>query len=101
MSQNHARTKTQIRLLSQKLADTVGREIFASLERGDQEDIFEQMLVNLYNCYTLNGSMKSWCGTTFHVIETLLSKLEKTINQKKCTQPRNSTDGHKTSRPSP
>ena len=38
MSQNHARTKIQIRLLSQKLADTVGREIFASLERGDQED---------------------------------------------------------------
>jgi len=87
MSQNHARTKTQIRLLSQKLADTVGREIFASLERGDQEDIFEQMLKNLYNCYRLNIYMKSWCGTTFHVIETLLSKLEKTMNQKNTLNP--------------
>jgi len=76
MSQNHARTKTQIKLLSEKLTDTVGKEIFAPLERKDQEDFFEQMLVNLYNCYTLNGSMKSWCGTTFHVIETLLSKLD-------------------------
>jgi hypothetical protein len=87
MSQNHARTKTQIRLLSQKLADTVGREIFASLERGDQEDIFEQVLTNLYNCYRLNIYMKSWCGTTFHVIETLLSKLEKTMNQKNTLNP--------------
>jgi hypothetical protein len=87
MSQNHARTKIQIRLLSQKLADTVGREIFASLERGDQEDIFEQMLTNLYNCYRLNIYMKSWCGTTFHVIETLLSKLEKTMNQKNTLNP--------------
>jgi hypothetical protein len=87
MSQNHARTKTQIRLLSQKLADTVGREIFASLERGDQEDIFEQVLTNLYNCYRLNIYMKSWCGTTFHVIEALLSKLEKTMNQKNTLNP--------------
>jgi hypothetical protein len=87
MSQNHARTKTQIRLLSQKLADTVGKEIFASLERGDQEDIFEQVLTNLYNCYRLNIYMKSWCGTTFHVIETLLSKLEKTMNQKNTLNP--------------
>jgi hypothetical protein len=87
MSQNHARTKIQIRLLSQKLADTVGREIFASLERGDQEDIFEQVLTNLYNCYRLNIYMKSWCGTTFHVIETLLSKLEKTMNQKNTLNP--------------
>ena len=77
MIQHHERTQTQIKLLSQKLADTVGKEIFASLERGDREDIFEQMLTNLYNCYRLNSSMKSWCGTTFHVIETLLSKLEK------------------------
>jgi hypothetical protein len=87
MSQNHARTKTQIRLLSQKLADTVGKEIFASLERGDQEDIFEQVLTNLYNCYRLNIYMKSWCGTTFHVIEALLSKLEKTMNQKNTLNP--------------
>jgi hypothetical protein len=101
MSQNHARTKTQIKLLSEKLTEAVGKEIFASLERGDQEDIFEQMLTNLYNCYRLNIYMKSWCGTTFHVIETLLSKLEKNNELKKCTQPRNSTDGHKTSRPSP
>ena len=77
MIQHHERTETQIRLLSQKLADTVGKEIFASLERGDREDIFEQMLTSLYYSYRLNGSMKSWCGTTFHVIETLLSKLEK------------------------
>jgi hypothetical protein len=76
MIQHHERTQTQIRLLSQKLADTVGREIFASLGRGDQEDIFEQMLKNLYNCYRLNIYMTSWCGTTFHVIETLLSKLD-------------------------
>jgi hypothetical protein len=77
MIQHHERTQTQIKLLSQKLADTVGKEIFASLERGDREDIFEQMLTSLYYSYRLNGSMKSWCGTTFHVIETLLSKLEK------------------------
>jgi hypothetical protein len=87
MSQNHARTKTQIRLLSQKLADTVGREIFASLERGDQEDIFEQMLTSLYNCYRLNIHMTSWCGTAFQAIETLLSKLEKTMNQKNALNP--------------
>jgi hypothetical protein len=87
MIQYHERTKTQIRLLSQKLADTVGREIFASLGRGDQEDIFEQMLKNLYNCYRLNIYMTSWCGTTFHVIETLLSKLEKTMNPKNTLNP--------------
>jgi|LakMenE18May11ns_1017448.scaffolds.fasta_scaffold8925549_1 hypothetical protein len=77
MIQHRERTQTQIKLLSQKLADTVGKEIFASLERGDREDIFELMLTSLYYSYRLNGSMKSWCGTTFHVIETLLSKLEK------------------------
>jgi hypothetical protein len=98
MIQYHERTKTQIRLLSQKLADTVGREIFASLERGDREDIFEQMLTNLYNCYRFNRHMTSWCGTAFQAIETLLSKLEKNNEPKKSTQPRNSTDGHKTSR---
>ena len=98
MIQYHERTQTQIRLLSQKLADTVGREIFASLERGDREDIFEQMLTNLYNCYRFNRHMTSWCGTAFQAIETLLSKLEKNNEPKKCTQPRNSTDGHKTSR---
>jgi hypothetical protein len=87
MSQNHARTKTQIKLLSEKLTEAVGEEIFASLERGDQKDIFEQMLTNLYNCYRLNIYMKSWCGTTFHVIETLLSKLEKTMNQKNTLNP--------------
>jgi hypothetical protein len=76
MSQNHARTKTQIKLLSEKLTEAVGKEIFADFPREDQEDFFEQMLTSLYDCYTLNGSMKSWCGTTFHVIETLLSKLD-------------------------
>jgi hypothetical protein len=98
MIQYHERTKTQIRLLSQKLADTVGREIFVSLERGDREDIFEQMLTNLYNCYRLNIYMTSWCRTAFQTIETLLSKLKKNNEPKKCAQPRNSTDGHKTSR---
>jgi hypothetical protein len=98
MIRYHERTKTQIRLLSQKLADTVGREIFASLERGDQEDIFEQMLTSLYYSYKFNRHMTSWCGTAFQAIETLLSKLEKNNEPKKCTQPRNSTDGHKTSR---
>jgi hypothetical protein len=98
MIQYHERTQTQIRLLSQKLADTVGREIFASLERGDQEDIFEQMLTSLYYSYKFNRHMTSWCGTAFQAIETLLSKLEKNNEPKKCTQPRNSTDGHKTSR---
>jgi hypothetical protein len=98
MIQYHERTQTQIRLLSQKLADTVGREIFASLERGDQEDIFEQMLTSLYYSYKFNRHMTSWCGTAFQAIETLLFKLEKNNEPKKCTQPRNSTDGHKTSR---
>jgi hypothetical protein len=98
MIQYHERTQTQIRLLSQKLADTVGREIFASLERGDQEDIFEQMLTSLYYSYKFNRHMTSWCGTAFQAIETLLSKLEKNNEPKKCTQPQNSTDGHKTSR---
>lgn len=76
MSQNHVHTKTQISLMAKKIADTVGKEIFPDFSREDQEDFFKQMIVNLYNCYTLNSSMKSWCGTTFHVIETLLSKLD-------------------------
>ena len=69
---NQARTNPQIKLLSEKLADTVGEEMLAPLEKEDQEEIFEQMLTSLY--------MTSWCGTTFRTIETLLSKLEK-INE--------------------
>ena len=76
MSQNHYRTRDQILLMAEKIANTVGKEIFPDFSKRDQKDFFEQMLTNLYNCYTLNSSMKSWCGTTFHVIETLLSKLD-------------------------
>lgn len=76
MSQNHYRTRDQILLMAEKIANTVGKEIFPDFSKRDQKDFFEQMLTNLYNSYTFNGNMKSWCGTTFHVIETLLSKVD-------------------------
>ncbi|MFM8342283.1 MAG: hypothetical protein ACKN9F_08700 [Methylomonas sp.] len=77
MSQNHAHTNSPIELLSKKLADTVGKEILISLERKDQEEVFEQMLISLYNCYSKGSHMTGWCGIAWYTIEILLSKLEK------------------------
>ena len=71
----HARTETQIPLMSNKLTDTVGNLVFPFSDKDKQQEFFDQMLQDLLY---LTSTKRHYLVTSWalETIKALLSKLD-------------------------
>lgn len=70
----HARTETQIPLMSDKLTDVVGNTVFPFSDKEEQLEFFNQMLEELLTISSVPRYTPE--GIALNTIKALLSKLD-------------------------